>query len=664
MLTSQHSPHRLTLAPLIIAAVALALGACDCGRMKGPTATHPDLVANPVALSFEACPTVDEEGNPVADVFPDQQKFTLDNLGNATATLSFQISGPGADQFQIAEETKIESLEASGTAEIAVNFSPKASGDVSAQLTIDDGDPDTEPVVVALVGSGRNLPAQPSIRISYEVPGADEMADCIANFDGKIDNCLVSWPDTFIDQTSTLRMKIRNEGCPTLKITDLSLEPMAGAPAVQFFMEQPAIPPTQEAPILLSTAAGTAEQELRIRFEPKEDGTGDGQRYAQLTVRSNAAKSPESLVTLFGYTVTPAIYATPPYCNFTDANDTCGGTKIPTNGSNKKAVFRIQNGGTASVVIDSVTFRAPASGRFEVGALNPQGKTINPGESEDLEILYTDNPVYVTDIVDVVASSGGQPAGKASIRLSGGVLPCLTTNPAQTLDYSGTTDDPAVLPLEICNGTSPGECGALVISNILVTQGAPLFSLKSSLPQGTEIASGTCQTIQVQFDKPIIGGLQQGTLEISSNDPDYAPPSNYKINLQSQAPLNQIPVAVLEGPGGETNAFSRDLSATVPPELLIHGEHSYDPPDFSPGSPGGIAKYQFLLAKKPPAATADLVDPSNKTGPSVDGVKGTLDQVLLKLDPTIAGEYKVVLVVYDETGLQSQQTELKILMNP
>lgn len=640
--------------------IVLALAACDCGRTQGPVGTHPDLTANPPALSFAACPTLDETGKPVADVFPDTQKFTLDNLGKGTATLTYELRGAGKDQFKITDETKIDALEGSGTAELAVAFTPIAPGDTSAELVIEDGDETTDPIVVNLVGTGSNLPAQPTIKIAYQLPGTDTFTDCIESFNGQIDNCTVNWPDTFIDQTANLKLRVRNEGCPSLKITDLSIEPFGGATASQFFMEQPATPPSAEAPFVLSIADGTQVLDANIRFEPKEDGTGDGQRYSILRVKSNSDKSPESLITLFGYTVAPAIYVTPTFCDFTDASDTCHGTKVPTSGSDKKAIFQVTNGGTTPVLIETVAFRQPTSGRFAIGMSNPLTKIIAPGASEPLEILYTDSPLYVTDIIDITASAMGQPAGTASVRVSGGVLPCLTTNPAQQLDFSTATESPATLPVEICNGTMAGECGTLLLNSVQVTQGITFFKALNAPAAGTQVASGTCASVNIQFTKPVTGGLQTGTLEVVSNDPDYAAPSNYKLNLLSAVPVNQVPVAVLKGPAGQENMFSADLSVLgMNPELLIHGEDSYDPP----GTTTPATQFQFFLAKKPTGATADIVDLQNKTM-SLDGVKGTQDHILLKLDKNIAGEYKIILIVFDSTGQKSQQVELKILVNP
>ena len=43
--------------------------------------TKPDFVPTPTALSFNACPTRDENNLPVSDVFPDVKKLTISNQG-------------------------------------------------------------------------------------------------------------------------------------------------------------------------------------------------------------------------------------------------------------------------------------------------------------------------------------------------------------------------------------------------------------------------------------------------------------------------------------------------------------------------------------------------------------------------------------------------------
>lgn len=653
----QHSVSSILLqgrGRLGVAIAVLAFAACRCDPPPVQTAP-PELRASPAALTFATCPAQDENGQTVEDVFPDRQTFTLENLGRSRADLTWEIRGPGKDRFQIVEETKATELGASQTSEISVLFTPLAAGDVTAELVIEDGSGDTEePVIVKLVGTGSDLPAQPTIKISH-VDAAGNETECLESIDGTIDNCLVNWPDTFLDQTSTVNLKIRNLGCPSLKVTDLSVEPFSSTPVVQFFMEAPAIPPSPSTPVVLNLADGTEEMDVSIRFEPKDDGTNDGQRYAMLKVGSNAAKSPNSLITLFGYASQPAIYATPTFCDFTDTDDTCNGTKVLTSGNNKKAVFQVTNGGNSELTVDSVAFRQPASGRFAFSGENPIGQTIAPGASLPLEVFYTDAPIYVTDLIDITATAGGQSAGKATLRVSGGVLPDLYTEPDQRLDFSGATTTTTTKPLQICNGTG---AGTLLVNQTLITQGGTFFKVKNPVQTGTEVAAGQCISIDIEYTKPVSGGIQAGSLQIASNDPDYGAPSHYLVNLYSEAPLDELPVAVLKNAAGVENSYSVKLSVTGANKQRLHGEDSYDPPNMP------VAKYQWFLGKKPTGAVASIEDPA-VPGTSIDGVIGTVSEAHLELDSTRTGEYRIYLKVFDAAGQASSNVaELKILVNP
>ena len=69
---------------LIVAILAFAAVGCRCGPTT--TTNKTDYDAMPTALSFSACPTKDETGMTVKDVFPDEQKVTIKNEGKAGGT--------------------------------------------------------------------------------------------------------------------------------------------------------------------------------------------------------------------------------------------------------------------------------------------------------------------------------------------------------------------------------------------------------------------------------------------------------------------------------------------------------------------------------------------------------------------------------------------------
>lgn len=651
MRKSQHSNIRFGLATLV---AALVISACNCERTQPPSGTHPDVVANPVALSFAACPALDENNQPVADVFPDRQTFTLQNLGKSSAALTYTLSGDAKDQFKIVTEPAVDSLADGSEAEVAVEFTPQHAGDVTATLTIDDGDDTTNPITVSLVGSGSNLPAQPTIKISYaSAPDSTEMTDCQEDVNGQISNCQIYFPDTYLDQTTTLNVKVQNLGCPALKITDISVDSYDGTSVPQFYMQDPAVPPSEEAPLVLSVA-GETEANLKFRFEPKDDGTFDGQRYAIVNVKSNSPKSPSAL-TLYGYASQPSLYTTPTFCDFTDDADKCGGFKTATTGGNSSSAFQIVNGGNSDVTITGATLRTPNSGRFVLHADAVVGQTIAPGESIALPVDYTDAATYVTELADITGESTGMPTNTATIRLSGGVQPHLQVTPAMQLDFSDATTNPATKSIQICNAEG---AGVLQITGVQVTQ-SPLFFSVTKPPAQTTLNAGECTDVEITFKRPTTGGIQTGTLEIQTNDPSYGPPSYFRLNLLSDVPLNQVPVAVLAGPSGQLNGFSVDLSTINPKEVTVDGSGSYDPP----GTSTPPTKYYYYLVKTPTNAVAKLTTFNDKAT-SIAGKPITDNKVLLQLDQVKTGLYRVTLVVEDATGQKSSGSDLDIVVNP
>jgi hypothetical protein len=404
---------------------------------------------------------------------------------------------------------------------------------------------------------------------------------------------------------------------------------------------------------------------VSIRFAPAADPSALSEsRYAVLTVGTNANNSPVSSVLLHGEAVAPACYVTPSHCDFTSPADTCNGTKTPA-GNHTVASFRITNGGNTPVDIASITFRNPHSGRFAPGLRNPVGETIAQSDSKVLDIEYTDEPLYVIEALDIECRAGATSAGNPSITVSGGVLPCLFTNPDLQLDFTGSTNPVSTQSVDVCNGTG---CGVLDIQRVEVVQnlGGNFFTVvPGTSPAGQKVQPGACASLQIQLSRPITGGLQTATLEIESNDPNFAAPSYKRINLLSRAPLDQIPVAVQKGPAGETYAFSVSLASLQPKRITLRGGESYDPPNNEPAT-----KFQWFIARKPLNATASLTETSTAgAGPNVHGSilarSAGGDAIDLNVDPGVPGEYRVGLRVYDSVDQASGNVaELRILVNP
>ncbi len=638
------------LKALIAFTVLASTAGCRCGT-TGTGTLSPDYNANPKALSFEACPNKDEAGAPVKDVYPDEQKFTLSNQGKASGTVVISFSGPDATAFSLVEGKIPTGLGPNpDSVEIPVRFSPSKKGDSVATMTIEDGNDGTTPVSVSLVGTGRNLLSQPTLAVALQNKDLrTQFDDCFAG-----GTCLMVFPDTFYKESSTLQINVENKGCPALKITGLELAASAPTAPLPFTVDQPAVLPTMQTPLILTTADGAAKTTLSLRFSPEEIAGGDTQRYGVLKVFTNDPANAEFDITLFGTASAPALYVQPTYCDFSDSADTCGYANRVAN----QGQFELKNGGNTPIVIDSVKLNnGGQNGRFSI-TQNAQGQTIATGGSAFVKVSHTDAPLYVGDLLTISASAGGNPAGTAVISLFGGKKPCLITDPLDQLDFQDPTAELTPKTVAVKNG--PG-CGDLILNRVFVDPN-PFFSVVAPLlPAGDKIPAGGSHNITVQYKKPVSGGTQTGVLRIDSNDPDFGPTPYKVVRLYSNSPLDQVPVADIKGclptdpncAAAQGPSMSVHLSALSPRELIMTGKDSTDPGNTS-ATP--ISGYRFKLIK-----------PNNATGASLenDGLKSPKSTAKLTLDPTATGTYRVTLTVWDSANQQSfSAAELTISVNP
>ncbi len=633
-------------ARLALPLAILAVYGCRCGPPQ-VTRNEPEFTVTPTALSFETCPQQDEAGKPVADVFPDQKTFTLSNLGSATGTVSLAFSGAQKDAFSVVEKDVPAELARNATAEIPIRFAPTRAGEASATLTVDDGSEETAPITVSLQGVGRSLPASAKLEVAYEDPGTKKFIACA---DGV--GCNLEYPVAFYDQSVTLKVRLKNAGCPALKVTGVTITEHPQSPSrVDYYLDAPALPPTTATPTVLTTTGGNNELLLAVRFSPQRSTPGDDQRYAILTVKTNDPTNPEFPITLIGAGSDPAIYVTPGFCNFSEPLDTCGYATKTAN----KAKFLLKNSGSAAVKIDSALLEKGGQGRFSL-VNDPKGQMLNPGAELPVEVSYTEAAPLVSERLVFSSSTPAGPAGDAVVVLRGGVPPVLSTDPADQLSFTGATTQVSTKTLTVQNAAG---AGTLVLSKVSVDEN-PFFKLLTTVAAGTTVAPGASTTLEIQFTKPAQGGIQTSSLHIESNDPRFGAPNFKTVNLYSEAPLDQFPVAVLKGcapadtacAAGKESVFTIKLSdlGGPPKKVLIWGNDSYDP--ITAGGTKKVAKFMFRLEGAPSNADA------SKLGLENDRMTTTTGNVFLTVDPGVAGEYRISLRVWDDVNQQSPSAAL------
>jgi hypothetical protein len=641
---------------LAVAAVLFSVAGC---RNTGTGGLTPDFSVTPTAVEFRACPTKDEAGNPVMDVFPAEEKVTIRNNAKVAGPIQLTFGGDDKAAFSVSPTADVTDLVGSGEREVPIRFSPSRKGDLRAELVVDDGAESTVPVKVTLVGVGKNLAANPKLQV------AGQNKDVLTQFDNCEDGllCQVVFPDTLYKEASSLDIKLRNIGCPALKITGLEIVPYAGSNNLAFFIDAPAVPPSAATPLIVTESVDNGETTVKVRFAPETDGSNDTQRFAILRVKTNDPSMPEFDVSLFGSALAPDLFANPTFCDFT--NGPCGTKAVGA----ATATFELKNYGNASIEIEKVEFASSGNGssgsggRFTIaGSL--VGQTIAPTSGVlNLVVNHVDQPLYVIDQLTITAKVPGQASGSAGrvvLTVSGGKLPCLETDPADTLSFQDPTTELSAKEVTIRNKNDPA-CGELQIGRIAVDQ-SPFFTLiDPSAAVGTRLQAGQTATATIQYKKPISGGTQAGVLRIPTNDPNF--PLNGKVvYLYSTAPLNQLPVAVVEGclPSDAACAMAKAVSMSVqlsqltPKTITITGKSSYDPGNTAPNA---IRGWQFRLVRRPTnAAGASLAN---------DGVKITTNQTVLTLDPAALGLYQVTLLVTDDSGQTSAiASDIKINVNP
>ncbi len=639
---------------LMSGVLAITVGGCKC-KPSGPSGITPDFVPTPTALSFSACPTKAENGMAVADVFPDLRKLKITNQGKVAGNLGLTITGPGAESFKLGTglPTSIDKL---GEVEIPISFSPTAKGDVRADLTIDDQTDGTDSPVVTLIGTGINLPAQPSIETGPQKQDKSGFLTCTA--ETPLSDCTLEFPDTLMEQSVTMQVKIKNKGCPALKITALEIEGSSNPGTNDgFTIDAPSTQPSVTSPMLLSTADGTDETIITLRFTASDDGTGatNQPHYAVLTLKSNdplygdGFANPARL-TIQANAVKPSIYVAPTSCNYTNPLDTCGNTPRAPHTAN----FRVTIDGATPIRISGVRFRSSGTttssdNRFSV-TQNVQGQTIAVNASAAIEVTEVDQPLLVSDQLEIVADIVGMAAGSGGtvvVSVISGIKPCLTTDPMDAIDFGDPTEELTAKLLTIRNGAS---CGSLVISQVSISQ-QPFFTLIDPvIPPNTTIPAGGSMQATVQYQRPASGGMQLADLKIITNDIDYGAPQYKLLLLQSNAALDQIPNAELTScqpaelvndPNcllGPQSSSAYNLSMITPDEITLSGAKSTDN--------SRVAEYRFTLRPPLPGGATAAALANN-------GMKITTNKTKLTIPPGATGTYRVGLEVWDDRGQKS-----------
>ncbi|MDP3502953.1 MAG: choice-of-anchor D domain-containing protein [Myxococcales bacterium] len=658
---------------------------------------RPDLRTNDsngatlAAIDFTACPNRDENNQAVRDVFPDAEPVVLSNLtGRAPAKAKFTFSGADADAFQLRVAggdagaftvvTVPYELDITTGEEITfeVAFAPKKKGAHSATLTIDDQDAETKTdPVITLIGTGLDLPSQPTLETGVQM---EDGGFTVCEQGSIFTDCELGFPLVQFETTITKKIRIKNKGCPALKISAIKVGiDTLGTESPDFKLVSPASP-SIAAPISLNKADGTDTIEATIEFKPTDTGPGNETKSGFIIVDSNdpvnmAPISAPGVLSLRGEGLRPALSATPTSCDYSRMSDNCGNSpKIA-----DRARFIVRNDGNAQVRISDVKFKSSGmptsgqSGRFNL-AMNPTGTTINPGMSITLEVTHNDMPLYVIDELQLksVFVAGDIPSGDVSFALFGGRQPCLDT--LDEVNFNNPQTPMSAQSFFIGNtrrlsdgGTDSSQCGTLVINQVGIDPSMFFSIIDPRIAPNTSVPPGMRVETAIQYNRPPSGGMQVGKLKILSNDPFFGPPAGTKeINIISASPFDPPPIAVLKGcipaqllsdpncsVSGTESQMTVQLSmiSQSPKTMTVSGFDSTDSDGMTMGKP---REYRFqLLAPFPQGASAMSVTPNTR---------GMVDKAVVALPGP--GLYRINLTVWDSRGQQGQPVSLNVNVIP
>lgn len=681
----------MTRISILSLGAVLSLANCTC---KPPVVTtnKPDLRTNDsmgatlAALDFTACPTRDENNQPVRDVFPDAEPVVLSNAsGKAGAKAKFTFGGGDADAFQLRIKNGDAGVFAVVTTpyelDIAVGeditfevaFAPKKKGAHSATLTIDDqvAETTTDPVIT-LIGSGLDLPSQPTLETGVQM---EDGGFTVCEQGSIFTDCELGFPITQFETTVSRKIRIKNKGCPALKVTAIKVGiDTTGTESPDFKLVSPASPSTA-APISLNKADGTDTIEATIEFKPTDTGPGNETKSGFIIVDSNdpvnmAPISAPGVLSLRGDGLRPALSASPSSCDFSRGSDNCGNSpKIA-----DRARFTVRNDGNARVKITEAKFKSGSgqNGRFAM-VMNPTNQEIAPGASITVEVTHSDMPLYVIDELQMksVFVGGTISAGDVSFALFGGRQPCLETE--DEVNFNNPMTPMSAKSFFIRNtrrlsdgGTDSSQCGTLVINQVGIEQNMFFSIIDPKIAPNTQVQAGGMVETAIQYNRPPSGGMQVGKLKVLSNDPFFGPPTGTKeINIISSAPFDPPPNAILKGcvPAMLLNdpncTFGMETQMTVQLSQITSATKTvtvsgFDSTDFDGNTMGKPTEFRFqLLAPYPPMATAMSMVPNTR---------GMPNKAVLTLPGT--GLYRVNLTVWDSRGQQGQPASLNINVVP
>ena len=237
-------------------------------------------------------------------------------------------------------------------------------------------------------------------------------------------------------------------------------------------------------------------------------------------------------------------------------------------------------------------------------------------------------------------------SGNATVQLQGNLnVPCLLVKPEKSLDFSLVyVGSEAVKPVTV---TNCGDGDVHIKGFALADDAQAVYAIKDGkLPTAdTPVvlaknakATYTIACTPSSENKDKDGKPQPFTAKINLSDSTAKP--NKVINLMCTGNAAKCPTPVIVADPGEQ----------IEPQsvLKLKGSASYAAP------PGKVVKYKWKMLSQPPGAVGVQFWPNDAVADVILGTKGTNPKTGAPVVwLTVAGEYKVQLQVWDDTGTES-----------
>lgn len=426
------------------------------------------------------------------------ETLTINNTGTATLSgLAVSLSGANSGDFTLETPTTTSLVPSAGTT-FKIGFKPTASGTRTATLQLASNDPDENPFIVSLTGTGVAVP-----EIAITRADNSDLVDGLASIGyGSVNLGSSSAPQT---------LTIRNTG--TAALTGLAIS--ATGNASDFVITGPAA----------TTLAPGATTTFTILFRP----TAAGARSAGIVLANNDAdENPFNIsLTGTGVAVPEIAVVRTDSTNLVDGSASIAFGSVNLGSSTAAQTLTIRNTGTAPLAGIAISAVGSHVGDFVL--TQPASATLAAGGSTTFTIVFKPG-ANGTRTASIRIASNDADENPFDINLTGtGVaIPIIALE-----DGSGTALAPGAAVLnfpDILVGNSTAM-ETVVVKN---TGTAPLTGLQVSLsgtqgghfilaaPAATTLAPGGSTTVQVSFS-PQAGGGKTASLLIASSATPTAP---------------------------------------------------------------------------------------------------------------------------------------------